>query len=105
MTRDTGVIVVSYNTRELTLQAVASARRATDGLDARVIVADNGSADRTVEAVRRAYPEGTLLEKPDNPGYRAAVERAATTPRSAHLCAMKAHLVLAPERLPERRQV
>src|SRR5262249_37772195 len=49
MSRDTGVIVVSYNTRELTLQALASVRRATDGLDARVIVADNGSADGTVE--------------------------------------------------------
>src|SRR5207245_11420516 len=46
---DTAVIVVSYNTRDLTLQAVASARKATDGLDARVIVADNdhgGVVDR-----------------------------------------------------------
>ena len=69
MTSDTGVIVVSYNTRDLTLQAVMPARRATSGLDARVIVADNGSADGTVEAVRRAYPEVTVLENPDNPGY------------------------------------
>src|SRR4030095_7599029 len=50
MTRDPGVIVVSYNTRDLTLQAVASARRATDGLDARVIVADNGSAGESRRA-------------------------------------------------------
>src|SRR5437870_2571328 len=54
---DTVVIVVSYNTRDLTLQAVASARKAADGLDARVIVADNGSADGTVEAVRAAHLE------------------------------------------------
>src|SRR5437879_6054431 len=96
MTRDTGVILVSYNTRDLTLQAVASARRATDGLDARVIVADNGSADGTVAAVRRAYPDVTVLENPDNPGYGAAINRAAATQRSAHLCAMNADVVLEP---------
>ena len=104
MTRDTGVIVVSYNTRDLTLQAVASARRATDGLDARVIVADNGSADGTVEAVRRAYPEVTVLENPDNPGFGAAVNRAATSQPSTHLCAMNADVVLEPESLRELRR-
>src|SRR5258705_10736267 len=101
MTRDTGVIVVSYNTRELTLQAVASARRATDGLDARVIVADNGSAHGTVEAVRPAYPEVTVLQNPDNPRYGAAVNPAATTPPSAHPSAMNPDARLAPESLPE----
>lgn len=104
MSRDTGVIVVSYNTRELTLQALASVRRATDGLDARVIVADNGSADGTVEAVRRAYPEVTVLENPDNPGYGAAVNRAAATERTVHVCAMNADVVLEPESLRELRR-
>jgi N-acetylglucosaminyl-diphospho-decaprenol L-rhamnosyltransferase len=104
MTSDTGVIVVSYNPRDLTLQAVASARRATSGLDARVIVADNGSADGTVEAVRRAYPEVTVLENPDNPGYGTAVNRAAMAQRSTHLCAMNADVVLEPESLRELRQ-
>ena len=101
---DTVVVVVSYDTRVLTLAAVASARAATAGLDARVIVADNGSADGTVAAVRRAYPEVTVLENPDNPGYGAAVNRAATTQRSAHLCAMNADVVLEPGSLRELRQ-
>ena len=99
MIRDTGVIVVSYNTRRLTLQAVASARKAIDGLDARVIVADNGSADGTVEAVRAAYPEVTLLENPDNPGSGATINRAAAAHPSAHLCVMNADVVLEPASL------
>ena len=101
---DTAVIVVSYNTRDLTLQAVASARKATDGLDARVIVADNGSADGTVEAVRAAYPEVTILENPDNPGYGAAINRAASAQRSTHLCAMNADVVLEPGSLLKLRR-
>ena len=101
---DTAVIVVSYNTRDLTLQAVASARKATDGLDARVIVADNGSADGTVGAVRAAYPEVTVLENPDNPGYGAAINRAASAQRSTHLCAMNADVVLEPGSLLKLRR-
>lgn len=94
---DTAVIVVSYNTRDLTLQALASARKATVGLDARIVVADNGSADGTVEAVRAAYPEVTVLENLDNPGYGAAINRAAAATRPAsHLCAMNADVVLEP---------
>jgi len=101
---DTAVIVVSYNTRDLTLQAVASARKATEGLDARVIVADNGSVDGTVGAVRAAYPEVTVLENPDNPGYGAAINRAASAQRSTHLCAMNADIVLEPGSLLKLRR-
>jgi GT2 family glycosyltransferase len=96
---DTAVIIVSYNTRELTLQAVAAARKATVGLDARVIVADNGSTDGTAEAVRAADPEVTVLVNPDNPGYGAAVNRATAARPSAHVCAMNADVVLEPESL------
>jgi hypothetical protein len=92
---DTLVIIVSYNTRELTLQAVAAARKAAAGLDARVVVADNGS-DGTAQAVRAADPEVTVFVNPDNPGYGAAVNRAAAAQRSAHVCAMNADVVLEP---------
>ena len=98
------MVVVSYNTRELTLQAVASARKATAGLDARVIVADNGSADGTVAAVRAADPEVTVLENPDNPGYGAAINRATAAERSTHVCAMNADVVLEPECLVTLRR-
>jgi N-acetylglucosaminyl-diphospho-decaprenol L-rhamnosyltransferase len=92
---DTLVIIVSYNTRELTLQAVAAARKAAAGLGARVVVADNGS-DGTAQAVRAADPEVTVFVNPDNPGYGAAVNRAAAAQRSAHVCAMNADAVLEP---------
>ena len=92
---DLAVIIVSYNTRALTLEAVASARKAAAGLDARVLVADNGS-DGTAHAVREADPAVTVLENADNPGYGAAINRAAAAHRSAYLCAMNADVVLEP---------
>jgi GT2 family glycosyltransferase len=102
--RDTTVIVVSYNTRDLTLQAVASARAASAGLDAGIILADNGSADGTVAAVRAAYPDVAIQENHDNPGYGAAINRAAAAEPSAHLCAMNADVVLEPECLATLRR-
>ena len=95
---DLTVIVVGYNTRALTLQAVAAARKATAGLDARLIVADNGS-DGTAQAVRGADPDVTVLVNADNPGYGTAINRAAAAQRSAHVCAMNADVVLEPESL------
>ena len=95
---DLTVIVVGYNTRALMLQAVAAARKATAGLDARVIVVDNGS-DGTAEAVRDADPDVTVLVNADNPGYGPAVNRAVAAQRSAHVCAMNADVVLEPESL------
>ena len=101
---DTVVIVVSYNTRELTVQAVAAARKATVGLDARVVVADNGSSDGTTEAVRAADPEVTVLVNVDNPGYGAAVNRAAAALPAKHVCAMNADVVLEPACLATLRR-
>ncbi len=92
---DLAVIIVSYNTRALTLEAVRSARLAAAGLEARVLVADNGS-DGTAEAVRVADPAVTVLVNADNPGYGAAVNRAAAAQRSAYVCAMNADVVLEP---------
>jgi GT2 family glycosyltransferase len=96
--KNLAVIIVGYNTRELTLQAVASARKATAGLDACIVVADNGS-DGTAAAVREADPGVTVLVNADNPGYGAAVNRGAAAQRSAYLCAMNADVVLEPEGL------
>jgi N-acetylglucosaminyl-diphospho-decaprenol L-rhamnosyltransferase len=92
------VIVVGYNTRALTLRAVASARKAATGLDARIVVADNGS-DGTAAAVRDADPEVAVLVNADNPGYGAAVNRAAAAHPATYVCAMNGDVVLEPESL------
>ena len=62
------VVLVTHNTRELLLGALASVR------GSEVIVVDNASTDGTAEAVRRAFPEIRLLENA-NDGYGAAANR------------------------------
>lgn len=62
------VVLVTHNTRELLLGALASVR------GSEVIVVDTASTDGTVEAVRQSFPEVRLVECP-NDGYGAAANR------------------------------
>ncbi len=68
------VCVLNWNGREDTLRCLASLR------GARVVVADNGSADGSVEAVRAAFPDVELVENGANLGFsggnNAAIRRA-----------------------------
>ncbi|MBU0494338.1 MAG: glycosyltransferase family 2 protein [Chloroflexi bacterium] len=71
---DLSIIVVSYNTRDLTLAALASATRsmADSGLAYEVMVVDNASPDGSAEAVRRAFPDVALIANAENRGFAAA---------------------------------
>ncbi|MBI4345312.1 MAG: glycosyltransferase family 2 protein, partial [Elusimicrobia bacterium] len=93
-----------YNTRDLALETLAAARAAAAGLDAAILAADNGSTDGTPAAVRAAFPDVTVLENPDNPGYGAAINRAAAARPAKHLCALNADVVLAPNGLRALRR-
>lgn len=94
--RDTIIGIVTFNTCELTLQAIAAARRAAAGLDTALVVADNGSTDGTPEAVRAAFPDAEVLVSGDNPGYGAALDRAFARFPGAYLCALNADVLLEP---------
>jgi GT2 family glycosyltransferase len=58
------VCVLNWNGREDTLRCLASLRDAP-----RVIVADNGSSDGSVEAIRAAFPDVEVVENGANLGF------------------------------------
>lgn len=99
MTPDITIAIVSYNTCDLTRQAVHAALEAAAQLEAVVLVVDNGSTDGTPEAVRATFPHVQLLVNPDNPGYGAALNRAFSTLPGSYLCALNADVLLGKESL------
>lgn len=68
---DLGIIVVSYNTRELTCHALAAAYASIEAsrLEAHIWVVDNASSDGSAEAVRRRFPQATLIASDTNRGF------------------------------------
>lgn len=78
---DLTVVVLSWNTRDLTTRALAAVGAACAPWRPRTICVDNASADGTVEAVRAALPAVEVIENPTNLGY--ARGNAAATPRLA----------------------
>jgi len=66
---DVSVIVVTWNTREMTLRCLEHLRKAVNGLDAEVFVVDNASSDGTAAAIREKYAEVKLISAERNLGF------------------------------------
>jgi GT2 family glycosyltransferase len=69
------VVVPTYGGWELTERCLAHLRKQT--VEHVVIVADNGSTDRTPERVRELFPEVHLVETGGNYGFAVACNRGA----------------------------
>jgi len=63
------VIVLNYNTRELTLQCLASFAPALDRRGWQIIVVDNGSRDGSAEALPGQYPFVEIIRSERNLGF------------------------------------
>lgn len=66
---DLTVVVLSWNTRDLTLRALAAAAPACAPYRARVVCVDNASDDGTVAAVRARLPHVRVVENAENVGF------------------------------------
>ena len=74
-------LIVSYNTCQLTLEAIASALHEA----AEVVVVDNASRDGSAEAITASFSNVQLIRSPRNLGYAAGVNLAASHARSEAL--------------------
>lgn len=69
---DVSVILVSYNTKDLTLKCIKSIYEKTSGIDFDIYVVDNNSHDGSCEAIEQAYPDVKVIRNKDNKGFGAA---------------------------------
>ena len=71
------VVIVSYNTREMTLKAIETLYEQASDIGLQVIVWDNDSRDGSCDAIAEAFPQVELHRSPDNLGFAAGNNRAA----------------------------
>lgn len=70
------VIVVTWNSASVLPGFLAALPGGMAGLDWRLVVADNDSADDTVEVLRTLAPDATVVQTGRNAGYAAGVNAA-----------------------------
>lgn len=85
------VAVISYNTRELLRNCLASAQ--ADGAG-EIIVVDNGSSDGSPEMVRADFPGVTLVDDAGNIGYGAASNLAIARCAADHVLLLNSDTVV-----------
>lgn len=99
---DLSVIVVSYNTRQLLDDCLASLYAALSpvgGLE--VIVVDNASTDGSAEMVAGKYPQAVLIASQENLGFSAANNRGSAVARGEFLLFLNSDTVVSRDALAE----
>ncbi len=84
---DLSIVVVSWNTRELTLATLRSLQRLcrSSPLATELWLIDNGSRDGTARAARERAPEVRIFASPRNLGFAAGANRGLQCARGRHV--------------------
>ena len=78
------IIIVNWNTCDITRDCLRSLRRQVSGIAHEVIVVDNASSDGSVEMIRREFPEVRLIVNDDNLGFGRANNQAMRVARGRY---------------------
>ena len=71
-TYDLSIVIVSYNTRDLLRECLASVYREANGLSMEVLLVDNNSSDGSASMVEAEFAEANVIRSPSNLGFGAA---------------------------------
>ena len=88
------VLMVNWNTREMTLECLRSLYHQTSETSFEVILVDNGSADHSAEAIAAEFPQVHLLAETQNHGFGMANNIAAQLARGRFLLLLNTDTVV-----------
>lgn len=83
---DLSVVILSWNTRDLTLACLDALARDESPRRREIIVVDNGSSDGSADAIAQSHPGVVLVRNPDNRGYSGGNNQGAREARGRWLC-------------------
>jgi len=91
---DVTIIIVSFNTRDLTSQCLKSVYQETKAATFEIIVVDNASTDGSAKMVAEQFPQVRLIENRDNRGFAAANNQAFAGSRGRHILLLNSDTVV-----------
>lgn len=94
---DVDIILVSWNTRDLTVQCLDSLTASTTPYHMEVWVVDNASQDDSVETIAAKHPETHLLVNTENRGFAAANNQAIREGRGRYVLLLNTDTIAHPQ--------
>jgi GT2 family glycosyltransferase len=93
---DLSIVIVAWNVRDLVLDCLASIAAARLAFAYEVILVDNGSADGTVAAVARQFPEVQVIALPRNIGFGAGNNQGMLKASGRHIVLLNSDTIVLP---------
>lgn len=97
---DLSVVIVSYNTQEMTRTCLASVVSQSGTLRVQTIVVDNNSQDGSVAMIEAEFPEAELIVNSANQGFAAANNQAFARCRGRYVLLLNSDTIVLDEVLP-----
>ncbi|MEO0480512.1 MAG: glycosyltransferase family 2 protein [Planctomycetota bacterium] len=93
---DLSIVVLSWNTKDLTLACLESLFAEEPNFHREVIVVDNGSKDGSADAIAERFPEARLFRNEVNQGYSGGNNQGAREARGQFLCLLNSDTEVRP---------
>ncbi len=90
------IVILSWNTLELTRACLRSLERDTTRFAREVIVVDNGSHDGSPQMIEREFPRVRLIANPDNRLYSEGNNQGARAGVLSHVCLLNSDTEVKP---------
>lgn len=91
---DVSIIIVNYNTKELTRNCLKSVFEQTKNISFEVIVSDNGSNDGSIEMIKSDFPQVVFIENNANLGFGVANNRGLKIAKGKYIFYLNSDTVL-----------
>ncbi|WP_410770740.1 glycosyltransferase family 2 protein [Fontibacillus sp. BL9] len=91
---DLSIVIVNYNTRQLTLDCLQSVFASETKYEFEVLVVDNHSHDDSVERIRTEYPQVALIVNEKNTGFSHANNQAMKTSAGRYILLLNSDTII-----------
>jgi GT2 family glycosyltransferase len=96
---DLSIIIVNWNTSDLTLQCLESIYADNLILEFEIIVVDNGSTDESVSEISRKFPDVHIISNDRNLGFACANNQGLAVGRGRYYLLLNSDTLVLPETL------